>query len=97
MQRYDFVPQYNRSKQQWKTSIQVYDYLLSHQDERDRIRQDICGTAPGELFRTIIHHPLLPYGMLVYSTLQDDDEFVRRIELCREYAINPANVGFRRC
>ena len=76
----------------WTSPKQLYEHLLRKPRERFRIRHDICDSSPGELFIATIYHPIIPYGMLKYSTLHTDEDFVRRIQTCREYELRPENV-----
>ena len=94
MRTYTYNPRPNGVDALWERPIELYDHLLSNRSERDRIRQEIRNHLPGELFIARIWHPCLG-GMLKYSTIEDDDAFVRRITNCREYEIHPEYVLFR--
>ena len=94
MLTYTYVPLPLGIDRYWDTPIHLCTHLLHHPNERDRICGDIHHTAQNELLSLTIHHPCLPYGILRYSTLQDDEEFVRRIKICREYARNMRHTTF---
>lgn len=94
MRSYTYYPRPYGVDTTWDRPIHLYDYLLCTRSERDRIRREINDHLPGELFIARIQHPCLR-GMLKYSTVEDDDAFVRRITICREYEICPQNVIIR--
>jgi len=96
MYTYIYTPFPHQADRCWTSPIQLYRYLLRHPCERQRIIQHIQDFAHGELLLVAICHPLIPCGILRYSTIQTDDDFIRRLETCRDYERHPEHVVFRR-
>src|ERR1700729_3212296 len=94
MRQYPYHPLPRGIDAYWTRPIELYEYLLRTPSERERIRREICQLVPNEPFIARIYHPCLR-GMLTYSTVDNDDAFIRRIMACREYETHPENVLFR--
>jgi hypothetical protein len=96
MYTYIYTPVPHLVDRYWTTPLQLYRYLLRHPDERQRIIQHIQEFANGELLLVAICHPLIPCGILRYSTIHTDDDFIRRLEICRDHERYSERVVFRR-
>ena len=94
MRTYQYTPLPLGIDATWTHPIQLYDHLLDTPSERDRIRREVCAHMPDELFIAEIQHPVLR-GMLKYSTIEDDDAFLRRITTCLTYETHPEYVLLR--
>ena len=86
MRTYPYRPQPITVDRSLVSAIQVYQYLIFNASERARMIDEICRLQPNEPFIVRITHRSLP-GHLTYSTVESDQDFLRRIEGLLQYEL----------
>jgi len=63
----------NRSDQKWETTLQVYNFLLEHRQERRKLLKVGRQACSSPWDPILLYHPLLdlPIGLLYTSTDED--------------------------
>jgi len=81
MQVYIYRPFPDGIDRDWNSALEVFYYLLNRKSERSRVIRAIHNLRPTQAHNVKIWHEQAP-GPLQFSTVEDDNAFLRHLKIC---------------